>query len=121
MRQERIEIFERFGSTNLIEDMLEVGPGFETVGLGGFDETVEAGAGFGAMLEHAHELLPLSAQIRERRPGQALRHDGAERHVEPLAQIGQDRKRTILTNPIALFCRSILHPALDRIELLNEA
>ena len=49
MRQERIEIFECFGSRDLLEDPFEVGPGFNPVGLGGFDEAVEVGAGFGAM------------------------------------------------------------------------
>ncbi len=116
MRQERIEVVDRLGSGDLIENTLEVSPGFEIVGLGGFDEAVEVGAGLGAvnrvseqpilatdregtdgildeirvernfaMIEYAHELRPLSVQIREGLPGQALRHNGTERNVEPLA------------------------------------
>ncbi len=48
-RQERVEIFDRFGSWDQLEDPFEVGPGFETVRLDGFDEAVETGAGFGAI------------------------------------------------------------------------
>ena len=48
MRQERLEILECFGSRDQLEDPFEVGPGFEIVGLGGFDEAIEIGAGFGA-------------------------------------------------------------------------
>ena len=49
MREERIEVLDRFGARDLLEDSFEISPGFEIVGPGGFDEAVEVGTGFGAM------------------------------------------------------------------------
>ncbi len=47
--QQRFDVVEGSGGRELREDSLEVGVGLEAVGLGGFDERVEVGAGPGAV------------------------------------------------------------------------
>ena len=47
-REQRFEVHERFGARERGEDEAQVGVGLEGVGLGGFDEAVEVGAGVGA-------------------------------------------------------------------------